>query len=102
MEAHADQLADHTERLEEVEATLANPDRFITAAQASRISQAVKAVAMALGKKTNRNEFGGVYGELYRKFEVTSYKEIPARRYREAMDFLNEWYQSLANDSLPF
>lgn len=102
LEAHEDQLADHTERLEEVEATLADPDRFVTTTQASRISQAVKAVALALGKKTSRNEFGGIYGELYRKFEVTSYKEIPVRKYREAMDFLNEWYQSLTNESLPF
>lgn len=99
---HEGQLNEHTERLEELEATLANPDRFVTSAQASHISQAVKAVALALGKQTNRNEFGGVYGELYRKFEVTSYKEIPNRKYREAMDFLNEWYQSLTNQSLPF
>lgn len=80
----------------------ASSDRFITAAQASRISQAVKAVAIALGKVSGRNEFGGVYGELYRRFEVTSYKEIPARRYQEAMDFLNEWYQSLTQSDLPF
>jgi hypothetical protein len=51
----------------------ASSDRFITAAQASRISQAVKAVAIALGKVSGRNEFDGVYGELYRRFEVTSY-----------------------------
>ena len=102
LDKHEEQLGEHTERLEEVEATLADPDRFVTTTQASRISQAVKAVALVLGKKTNRNEFGGVYGELYRKFEVTSYKEISARKYREAMDFLNEWYQSLTNESLPF
>jgi hypothetical protein len=102
LEQHEARLGEYGERLEEVEATLSDPDRFITTAQASRISQAVKAVALALGKKTNRNEFGGVYGELYRKFEVTSYKEIPARKYQEAMDFLNEWYQSLTNETLPF
>jgi hypothetical protein len=102
LEKHETWLGEYGERLEEVEATLSDPNRFITTAQASRISQAVKAVALALGKKTNRNEFGGVYGELYRKFEVTSYKEIPARKYQDAMGFLNEWYQSLTNETLPF
>jgi hypothetical protein len=102
LEQHETRLGEYGERLEEVEAVLSDPDRFVTTAQASRISQAVKAVALALGKKTNRNEFGGVYGELYRKFEVTSYKEIPTRKYQEAMNFLNEWYQSLTNESLPF
>lgn len=100
--AHDEQLATHAERLEEVESLLADPDRYITPAQASRLSQAVKAVALTLGKRTGRNEFGGVYGELYRKFEVTSYKEIPARRYQEAIAFLNEWYQSMTNTDIPF
>lgn len=99
---HETQLGDYGGRLEDIEAILADPNRFITTSQASRISQAVKAVALALGQKTQRNEFGGVYGELYRKFEVTSYKEIPARKYQDAMAFLTEWYQSLTNESLPF
>lgn len=99
---HEAQLGQYGARLEEVEAALSNPDRFVTAAQASRISQAVKAVALALGKRSGRNEFGGVYGELYRKFEVTSYKEIPSSKYQEAMGFLNEWHQSLTNETLPF
>ncbi|MFO7536506.1 MAG: phage antirepressor N-terminal domain-containing protein [Chloroflexota bacterium] len=102
LEKHEAQLEEYGERLEEVETTLSAPNRFVTTAQASRLSQAVKAVALALGKKTNRNEFGGVYGELYRKFEVTSYKEIPAVKYQEAMGFLNEWYQSLTHENLPF
>lgn len=99
---HETQLTHHDTRLDEIEALLADPDRFLNTAQASRISQSVKAVALEMGKKTGRNEFGGVYGELYRKFEVSSYKEIPARRFREAMDFLSEWYRTLTNESLPF
>ncbi|MCZ7669194.1 MAG: ORF6C domain-containing protein [Chloroflexi bacterium] len=102
LDSHENQLADYGGRLEEIEATLSDPQRFVTSAQASRLSQAVKAVALALGKQTNRNEFGGIYGELYRKFEVTSYKEIPTHQYREAMDFLSEWYTTLTNESLPF
>ncbi len=74
----------------------------MTPEQASQISQAVKAVAIVYGKKTGRNEFGGVYGELYRKFGITSYKLLPAKQFKEAMQFLSEWYEQLTDESLPF
>jgi len=73
----------------------------VTPDQASQISQAVKAVALALGQLTNRNEFGGVYGEFYRKFGITSYKALPAKKFDEALQFLTEWHQSLVGDA-PF
>lgn len=101
LESHGQQLADHERRLEEVEATLGDPGRHITPDQASQISQSVKAVALALGKKTGRNEYGGVYGEFYRRFGITSYKLLPARRFAEAISFLDEWHQSLEG-SVPF
>lgn len=71
-------------------------------AQASRISQAVKAIALELGKRSGRNEFGGVYGELYRRFDITSYKMLPADKFDEAMNFLTSWYQSLTAGEVPF
>lgn len=95
-----DHLTDHEERLTMLETRLAD-DATIDDAQAAQISQAVKAVAMLLGKKTGRNEFGGVYGELYRRFEVTSYKLLPRKRFNDAMAFLSEWYQELGG-SVPF
>lgn len=96
------QLLDHERRLEQIEATLGDPARQITPEQASQISQAVKAIAMALGKKTGRNEYGGVYGELYRRFEITSYKQLPARRFGAAMTFLTEWYTEVTGAGPPF
>ena len=74
----------------------------VTDAQASQISQAVKAVAMALGKQTGRNEFGACYGELYRKFGTTSYKLVQSSQFDSVMAWLNEWYQTLAHKDLPF
>lgn len=94
-------IAGNTGRIEQIEALLGNEDRYVTEAQASRISQAVKAVAMALSEQTKRNEFGGVYGELYRRFEITSYKQLPAKRFEEAIKFLTDWHQSLVGD-VPF
>lgn len=59
-------------------------------------------MAIFNGKKTKRNEFGAVYGELYRKFGTTDYKSLPAARFRAAMDFLTEWYQNLTDKDVPF
>lgn len=94
-------LDEHEDRLEQLEAQLGDTDRAVTPAQASQISQAVKAIALEMSKKSGRNEFGGVYGELYRRFEITSYKQIPAYRFDEVMKFLSEWYQQLGGD-VPF
>ena len=95
-------LDDHELRLEAVEAQLRlGTARYVTEEQASQISQAVKAVALAQGKKTGRNEFGAVYGELYRKFGITGYKMLPARRFDEAMKFLTDWHETLTG-TLPF
>ena len=101
IEAQSTRLDHHEQRLEEVEAALGDSGRHITPDQASRISQAVKAIAMQLSKRSGRNEYGGVYGELYRRFGINSYKELPAGRYDEAIDWLNEWLQSLISGS-PF
>ena len=94
---HVDSRLDEYEnRLEVVEATLGDPGRAITPSQASQISQAVKAIAMKLSERSGRNEYGGVYGELYRRFEITSYKLLPAHRFDEAMEFLTEWWNQVA------
>jgi hypothetical protein len=98
---HASRLESHEERLERIESTLGDPGHYVTPDQAMQISQAVKTVAIALGKKTKRNEFGAVYGELYRKFSITSYKMLPANRFQEAMDFLTEMHQGLVGGT-PF
>ena len=99
LDSHDSQLAEVGTRLEELEAAIAHPSALITEDQASQVSQAVKTVAILQGKQTKRNEFGAVYGELYRKFGITSYKSLPAARFEEALKFLNEWRESLSDDA---
>jgi len=89
-----------TRRVTGIEKRL-TPGEAVTEEQASQISQSVKAVAIKMAEKSGRNEFGGVYGELYRKFGITSYKMLPVGRFEEAMEFLTEWYGSLTGDE-PF
>lgn len=102
LEATKSQVLDNSKRLEAIESTLGDPGRHITPEQASQISQAVKAIAMVLSKQSGRNEYGGVYGELYRKFGIPSYRELPANKYSEAMGWLREWWQSLTDTAVPF
>lgn len=101
-QAAAVSVVDLQRRMEGVEEKLSPPDHAVTDAQASQISQAVQAVGLAYGKQTGRIEFGAVYGELYRKYGVTSYKLVPAAKFNAVMEWLSDWYQALTNEDLPF
>ena len=97
------QLREYAQRLETVESVLADTGRSITPAEAAQISQAVKAIAMEMSRQSGRNEYGGVYGELYRRFGITSYKLLPSVRFGEAMQFLTDWYMGITGDeNMPF
>ena len=100
MDQTAGIVGDLTERVTSMEQQLA-PGESVTEGQASQISQAVKAVAMVLSKASGTNQYGAVYGELYRKFGITSYKLLPVNRFAEAMEFLTSWHQDLVGDA-PF
>jgi hypothetical protein len=95
-------LEDHEQRLERIEATLGDTGKNVTPAQASQLSQAVKAIAMEIAKTTKRNEYGAVYGEFYRREGITSYKLLPAHRFDTVMKWFNEWYKQVTDKDLPF
>lgn len=102
-------LDDTEERVQEMDRRLiavesrVAPGEPVTEDQAQQISQAVKAIAYKLSDRSGRNEYGGVYSQLYSKFGITSYKLLPAARYEEAMRFLSEWWQQVAGTGdVPF
>ena len=103
MEQKLQSYQQHTDgRLDALETAvnqLTAPGRYITDAQASQLSQAVKAVAMLLSKQTRRNEYGGVYGELYRRYNITSYKALASNQFNNAMNWLNDWRENLETNS---
>ena len=68
------------QRVERLELRVA-PRALVTEDQASQISQAVKAVAIDLGQKSGRNEFGGIYGESVSYTHLDVYKRQPRREY---------------------
>ncbi len=90
-------FGDLTKRMGAIEQRMATGEA-VTDEQASQISQAVKSIALATPDKN----FAKVYGELYRKFGITSYKLLPAKMFAEAMQFLTEWYVSLTGNDVPF
>lgn len=101
MEQAAVVVGDLRKRVSSLEQQL-RPGAAVTNEQASQISEAVKAVALAAGKQSGKNEFAAVYSELYRRYGVTSYKLLPARKFNEVMKWLTEWYQSLTDEEVPF
>lgn len=105
LQTHATKLTDHEQRLEEIEATLGDPGRFITPDQAMQISQAIKTIAAEIQKRTKQNEYGKIYGQLYRHFGITSYKQLPANKFDQAMTWLTDFYRQITGamgDDLPF
>lgn len=102
-EAQAESISDLDRRVQILEANTGDSSRYITNSQAMQVSQAVRAVALELGKQTGGNEFGGVWGEVYRQFQVQSYLKLPAMRFEEVMSFLRQWWQSLTDEqNIPF
>jgi hypothetical protein len=87
-------VGDIQRRLGVVEKKL-SPPAFITEDQAVEISQRVKALSEFLtGKDKAKNHYQGIFGELYRRFGVSSYKSIPLSRYEDVLKLLEEWRQS--------
>ena len=98
-------LEEYEQRLESIESQLGDPGRSITPDQAMQISQAVKAIAFEIEKRTKKNEYPAIYGQLYREFGITSYKLLPANKFERAMGWLTEWYRRITGatgDDLPF
>ncbi len=98
LDEHEKRLELVADAIEQVDLSLASSSRYVSSEQAKQISEAVKTVALLLGKKTGRNEFGSVYGELYRKYGITGYKQIPASKFQEVLDWLNRWRENHEGD----
>lgn len=70
----------------------------LTEVQAAEIALAVKNIGQRLAVQGDRNGYAKVYGELYRRYGVSGYKNLPAERYAECLSWLYGWYKELATD----
>lgn len=67
----------------------------ISETQAAEIALAVKNVGQALAAGGDKNGYAKVYAEMYRRWRVSSYKNLPAAQYQEVLDWLAGWYGEL-------
>lgn len=67
------------------------PREQISEEQAGHVSDLVKQAAIAMSQKLGGgNYFGTVYGQLYRRFGLTSYKHLSQAQYPQAIAWLND------------
>ena len=97
VEARQEQMDARLDRAAAVVASLQRrvaPTATITEEQAAEISAAVKALAQQLAAKDpSKNHYQSVFAELYRRFGVSSYKNIARGQFEAVMGFLEEWRQ---------
>lgn len=81
------------------------PGQPITEEMAAELSLQVRALGQLLrteSEGTLRNTYQAVWAELYRRFGIASYRNLPATRYIEALSFLEDWRRALhAGDDKP-
>ena len=98
----ASTLSDHAHRLQALEIRLASGET-ISEVEAQELQQAVKQVAMALHQQTGQqvsSAFQLVWGELYKRYRVGAYRNLPAAHYGDALAWLQGWYAELQKSKM--
>ena len=68
----------------------------ISEAQAAEIMLAVKLVGQELERRGDKGGYQKVYAEMYHRYAIATYRNLPAVRYTEVTAWLHAWYQKLA------
>ena len=71
-----------------------HPQAYITDEQAAHVSQLVKALANLLTERGGKNQYQGIFAELYRRFGVSGYKLIRIEQYDAVLAFLEQWREA--------
>ncbi len=74
-----------------------SPQATIAEQQAAEIALAVKQVGQALAEQGTRTGYGQVYGELYRRYGIASYKNLPQTKFSEVLAWLHTWHAELTS-----
>jgi hypothetical protein len=91
-------VADMQRRLSAVERRL-GPSAAITDEQAAQVALHVKALAELLtGKDPSKNHYQSIFGEIYRRWGVSSYKLLRQSQYQEVLAFLDDWHTVASGD----
>jgi hypothetical protein len=80
---------------------IVRPGATISEAQASVIVNTVKALAQYLTtKEPGKNHFQGIFGELYRLFQVGEYRRVRQADYPAVLAFLDEWHKKAGGSGI--
>jgi hypothetical protein len=88
-------------RIEDLDARVGGLEIYVGPAvplseqQAAEVALAVKNVGRALSEQGTKPGYSQVYGELYRRYGISSYKNLPQDRYAEVLRWLKRWYDEL-------
>jgi hypothetical protein len=77
-----------------------DPGATITDEQAAELSNRIKAIAEELTRQTagtpnQKNYYASLFGELHRRFRVSSYKNLTIEKYEQAMRWLRDYDEAL-------
>jgi len=67
--------------------------------QAAEVALAVKNVGRALSERGTKPGYSQVYGEMYRRYGISSYKNLPQDKYEEVLTWLRAWHEEVLGDS---
>ena len=74
------------------------PHQVISEAQAAQLAELVKHIAGRLGEQDpSKNHYQGVWGELHRRYGITTYRRVPADKFAEVVTWLESWLGTLAS-----
>ena len=93
-------IRDTRERLNTLELRVA-PGQLVSESQAAEIALAVKSVAYALEQRGEKDAHQHIYGLLYRRWGVTTYKAVPMSELPSITAWLHGWYTELTGATLP-
>jgi len=68
----------------------------ISEAQAVEIVLAVKLLGQEFERRGDKAGYQKVYSEMYRRYGIATYRNLPAARYKEVATWLQDWYQESA------
>jgi hypothetical protein len=74
------------------------PQATVTEQQATEVALAVKAVGHALAQQGTKPGYSQVYAELYRRYGISSYKNLPQDKFPHVMSWLHAWHEELSGN----
>lgn len=86
------------QRLHNLELHL-NTGAIVSETQAAEIALAVKNVGQRLVAQGDKNGYARVYSEMYRKYGIASYRNLPSARFKDVLVWLHEWYKELKGNT---